>query len=135
MDITKLLHLSKQIADEFSGSFSNEKLNNMIHNTNQEDIDFIVTKIKDYMTNTNYINDNNSNKDKNKNKYKYKYKKNRSKKSQSLCVVCLVNKSNTSFIHGDTAHLCCCQECSINFDSNDNCPICRKKIDNKVKTY
>ena len=122
MDIIKLLNLSKKISCEIESSVSKEKINNIVNNivknTNQEDMDFIFNKVIDYLKNNDISNDNDLN-----------------KKSQSLCVVCLTNKSNTSFIHEDTAHLCCCQECSNNFKSGDNCPICRQKIDKTIKTY
>ena len=139
MDTEKLFHLAKKIADDISSSVSHEKLINAINNNNEEELDFCMRKIKDYMTDKFTLKDDisikDTNKDKNKYKNKYKYKKKINKKPNTLCVVCLTNKSNISFVHGETGHLCCCQECSTNFDCDDKCPICRNNIDNIIKIY
>ncbi len=58
------------------------------------------------------------------------------KVDDNLCVICFSKNREISFIHGKTAHLCCCEECAENIRIRKNeCPICRKNIENSIKTF
>ena len=75
--------------------------------------------------------------------YKQKVKK-------TQCVVCMDADANMSFVHGNTAHLACCEACAEKFcglfaaihsdtEDDDNkisrCPVCRQQIHKIVKQF
>ncbi|XP_010552823.1 PREDICTED: E3 ubiquitin-protein ligase SP1, partial [Tarenaya hassleriana] len=47
-----------------------------------------------------------------------------------LCVICLEQEYNAVFVQ--CGHMCCCMNCSSHLTS---CPLCRRRIDQVVKTY
>ncbi|CAF2039197.1 hypothetical protein HID58_032763 [Brassica napus] len=47
-----------------------------------------------------------------------------------LCVICLEHNYNAVFV--PCGHMCCCTACSSHLTS---CPLCRRRIDQVVKTY
>ncbi|XP_010418429.1 PREDICTED: E3 ubiquitin-protein ligase SP1 [Camelina sativa] len=47
-----------------------------------------------------------------------------------LCVICLEQEYNAVFV--PCGHMCCCTACSSHLTS---CPLCRRRIDQVVKTY
>ena len=51
-------------------------------------------------------------------------------KKRETCVVCLDKKINTTFI--PCGHRKVCMTCA---EKLDNCPICREKITQKIKTF
>ena len=66
------------------------------------------------------------------------------------CVVCMDATANMSFVHGNTAHLACCEACAkkwknVVYDSdtddddvpntNEKCPVCRQRIKLIVKQF
>ena len=76
--------------------------------------------------------------------------------SAPVCVVCMDANANLSFIHGNTAHMACCESCAHPFiyalsyfqglaagDTDDEdipvthtkCPLCRRDIDTIVKQF
>jgi len=54
---------------------------------------------------------------------------NNNENNELVCVVCLDKKKDTLFMPCN--HLCTCYGCGVQLDK---CPLCRKKISNKVKT-
>ncbi|CAD7952299.1 unnamed protein product [Amoebophrya sp. A120] len=70
--------------------------------------------------------------------------------SEQLCIVCQEKERNASFVHGNTAHICCCYDCAMEIFGTSNdagarrrtgqgatalCPICRTRIDAVVKNF
>jgi len=76
--------------------------------------------------------------------------------SAPVCVVCMDAQANMSFIHGNTAHMACCESCAQPFiyaltyfqglaagDTDDEdvpvthtkCPLCRRDINKIVKQF
>lgn len=53
--------------------------------------------------------------------------------SNQLCIICLTNKKNAIFLHGNTAHQGACYYCAIK--CNNICPLCRQYVDKVVKVY
>ncbi|KAM1344016.1 hypothetical protein EV1_008121 [Malus domestica] len=47
-----------------------------------------------------------------------------------LCVICLEQDYNAVFV--PCGHMCCCTTCSLHLTS---CPLCRRRIDQAVKTF
>ncbi|CAK9151024.1 unnamed protein product [Ilex paraguariensis] len=47
-----------------------------------------------------------------------------------LCVICLEQEYNSVFV--PCGHMCCCTLCSLHLT---NCPLCRRRIDQVVKTF
>ncbi|KAI5680334.1 hypothetical protein M9H77_01561 [Catharanthus roseus] len=47
-----------------------------------------------------------------------------------LCVICLEQEYNSVFV--PCGHMCCCMACSSHLT---NCPLCRRRIDQVVKTF
>ncbi|KAJ8453239.1 hypothetical protein Cgig2_008123 [Carnegiea gigantea] len=47
-----------------------------------------------------------------------------------LCVICLEHEYNAVFV--PCGHMCCCTSCSSHLT---NCPLCRRRIDQVVRTY
>ncbi|XP_074559238.1 E3 ubiquitin-protein ligase SP1-like, partial [Curcuma longa] len=47
-----------------------------------------------------------------------------------ICVICLEQEYNAVFV--PCGHMCCCTTCSVHLMS---CPLCRKRIDQVVKTF
>ncbi|KAK4762755.1 hypothetical protein SAY87_013402 [Trapa incisa] len=47
-----------------------------------------------------------------------------------LCVICLEQAYNAVFV--PCGHMCCCTTCSVHLT---NCPLCRKRIEQAVKTF
>lgn len=47
-----------------------------------------------------------------------------------ICVICLENDYNAVFLQ--CGHMCCCMNCSSHLT---NCPLCRRRIDQVVKTF
>ncbi|XP_034227700.1 E3 ubiquitin-protein ligase SP1-like isoform X2 [Prunus dulcis] len=47
-----------------------------------------------------------------------------------LCVICLEHEYNAVFV--PCGHMCCCTTCSLHLTS---CPLCRRRIDQAVKTF
>ena len=55
-----------------------------------------------------------------------------------LCLVCLDAKKQTTFVHGDTGHSCCCMECAKLFEETETkavCPLCRCSIERIIRQY
>ena len=53
--------------------------------------------------------------------------------TQEKCITCLVHDANGLFLHGKTAHRCCCYECSKRiWCRSKKCPICRREIQNVI---
>ncbi|KAJ4755306.1 E3 Ubiquitin ligase family protein [Rhynchospora pubera] len=50
--------------------------------------------------------------------------------SLDICVICLEQEYNTVFV--PCGHMCCCIACSSQLSS---CPLCRRRIDQVVKTF
>lgn len=130
----KISEVSQRIMEELRKSHTEEELEKCLNfdnpdllnlNCNNTIIKDITQQFGKEMPNINSLIDN-SKKEKRRNKKKIKNGK---------CVICLDKDCVISFIHGDTGHLSCCYECSVNFSIDDNCPICRKNIDNIVKIY
>jgi len=48
--------------------------------------------------------------------------------NENLCIICCEKPKNVALIHGDTAHLVCCEECSRKIFENI-CPLCRLPIE------
>ncbi|KAL3517538.1 hypothetical protein ACH5RR_020127 [Cinchona calisaya] len=48
----------------------------------------------------------------------------------NLCVICLEQEYNSVFV--PCGHMCCCMTCSSHLT---NCPLCRRRIDQVVKTF
>ena len=54
--------------------------------------------------------------------------------SRPLCMTCLTAPSDATFVHGDTAHTCCCFACANKvFRKNRQCPICRQRVDSVTR--
>eukprot|EP00658_Telonema_sp_P-2_P011884 TRINITY_DN14546_c0_g1_i8.p3 TRINITY_DN14546_c0_g1~~TRINITY_DN14546_c0_g1_i8.p3 ORF type:complete len:108 (-),score=23.99 TRINITY_DN14546_c0_g1_i8:361-684(-) len=54
-----------------------------------------------------------------------------------LCLVCLGAQKQTTFVHGDTGHSCCCVECAELFKQQGcgTCPLCREHIEKVIRQY
>jgi hypothetical protein len=52
------------------------------------------------------------------------------KEDENLCCICFEEEKNMVF--SPCGHICTCSECSAIVN---DCPICRKKIDQKIKVY
>jgi hypothetical protein len=50
--------------------------------------------------------------------------------NSSVCVVCMESTYNTAF--SSCGHVCCCDKCAKVINK---CPICRKKITNRIRVY
>ena len=48
------------------------------------------------------------------------------------CIICMKKNKNVSLIHGNTAHILCCNECA---EFLEKCPICREPIEKIVTNY
>lgn len=48
------------------------------------------------------------------------------------CVVCYENERNSAFLHGKDAHFVCCRECAVKMDQ---CPMCRKAVDEIINIF
>jgi E3 ubiquitin-protein ligase Mdm2 len=52
------------------------------------------------------------------------------------CSICLTNQIDSTIVHGETGHMCCCYKCAVDLKkAKSNCPICRQSIDAVIKTY
>lgn len=51
---------------------------------------------------------------------------------EEACVVCVTNKRSCSVVHGNDAHFIMCMACAYKVD---DCPLCRKTIVMRIKTY
>ena len=49
-----------------------------------------------------------------------------------VCNICLSGSKNATFIHGTTAHTCCCIMCARQMSK---CPICREPIEKIVTNF
>lgn len=54
----------------------------------------------------------------------------RDRSMPDLCVICLEQEYNAVFV--PCGHMCCCTACSSHLT---NCPLCRKRIEQAVKTF
>lgn len=55
---------------------------------------------------------------------------------EQLCVVCMAEPRTMSFVHGDSAHLCCCAECAAAVRAQHQpCPLCRQPIETVVRQF
>lgn len=53
-----------------------------------------------------------------------------------LCLVCMDAKKQTTFVHGETGHSCCCVECAELFEEKlAICPMCRCSIEKIIRQY
>lgn len=51
-----------------------------------------------------------------------------------LCLICSTRPKNTAFIHNNVGHLIGCYQCSKKiWETNKDCPICRRHIRSIVK--
>ncbi|KAJ3683855.1 hypothetical protein LUZ60_014082 [Juncus effusus] len=55
---------------------------------------------------------------------------NKDRLALDICVICLEHEYNAVFV--PCGHMCCCTGCSSHLT---NCPLCRRRIDQVVKTY
>ena len=68
------------------------------------------------------------------NKNKSKVFETNSKISTNLCMVCLINPKNSTFIHTKLGHTMCCYNCAKKYwKENPNCPVCNRKIERVIK--
>jgi E3 ubiquitin-protein ligase Mdm2 len=52
------------------------------------------------------------------------------------CVVCLERPKVCTLVHGDTGHLCCCEECAeLIRRRRDHCPMCRRAVAHVIRQY
>ena len=59
-----------------------------------------------------------------------------SKSQTDVCIICLSQPRNASFVHGHTGHQVCCIECADKMKATKKrCPVCRKKIQLVVKNF
>ncbi|KAK3415729.1 E3 ubiquitin-protein ligase SP1 [Eucalyptus grandis] len=54
----------------------------------------------------------------------------RDRSMPDLCVICLEQEYNSVFV--PCGHMCCCTTCSLQLT---NCPLCRRQIEQAVKTF
>ena len=53
-----------------------------------------------------------------------------------MCVVCLTQPRNASFVHGETGHQVCCLSCADKWRATKKkCPVCREKIQMVIKNF
>ena len=53
-----------------------------------------------------------------------------------VCIICLSQPRNASFVHGHTGHQVCCIDCAEKMKATKKrCPVCRKKIQLVVKNF
>ena len=100
--------------------YTYEEINNFLENNNAEFLLILMQKADENIQSLNNL------------KMETKPEQEMSSTKNELCVICLENKSTITFIHGQIGHMCSCEKCSLNFKNGDNCPLCRKKIDNIV---
>ena len=56
--------------------------------------------------------------------------------NESLCVVCLTDARNATFVHGETGHIACCLLCARTLQARgDSCPVCRMPIDVVIQHF
>jgi hypothetical protein len=53
--------------------------------------------------------------------------------TDNLCTICLTNRRNSIFLHGNTAHQGACYQCARR--CNNVCPLCRQRVDRVVRLY
>ena len=58
--------------------------------------------------------------------------KNQELEDARLCKVCM--EAEICFVFIPCGHFCTCENCAVNGNLKD-CPICRKKIENRIKIY
>lgn len=55
------------------------------------------------------------------------------------CVLCMVNPADSGFLHGNSVHVCACQDCALKYrresSTRDTCPVCRQLIDRVVRAH
>lgn len=49
------------------------------------------------------------------------------------CSMCVTNRRNSFFLHGDTAHQVSCYDCALK--CGELCPLCRQEVDKIVRLY
>ncbi|KAK4881483.1 hypothetical protein RN001_004802 [Aquatica leii] len=55
---------------------------------------------------------------------------------KELCIMCNAEPKNCIFLHGCTAHMCCCYKCALkSWKLNKKCPACNRKANNVVKVF
>lgn len=55
---------------------------------------------------------------------------------EMLCLVCLVEMRNATFVHGETGHIACCLKCArALFGRHDPCPVCRMPVDTVIQHF
>ena len=56
--------------------------------------------------------------------------------NESLCVVCLTDARNATFVHGETGHIACCLLCARALQARgDSCPVCRLPVDVVIQHF
>ena len=52
------------------------------------------------------------------------------------CVICFERPTDATFVHGSTAHVCCCLSCAQSlFQQMQFCPMCRKPIESVLQLF
>ncbi|KRT83792.1 hypothetical protein AMK59_4285 [Oryctes borbonicus] len=52
------------------------------------------------------------------------------------CMMCTTKKKNGIFLHGTSAHSCCCYRCAVKtWKTTKRCPICNRRVSNVVKLF
>lgn len=55
---------------------------------------------------------------------------------KELCIICTIKKKDGIFLHGSSAHACCCYGCAIKtWKTNKRCPVCNRRVSNVVKLF
>lgn len=55
---------------------------------------------------------------------------------KDLCMMCTTEKKDGIFLHGSSAHSCCCYRCAVKtWKTTKRCPICNRRVSNVVKLY
>lgn len=54
--------------------------------------------------------------------------------NEELCIICASEKRDGIFLHGNSAHSCCCYACAKKtWKAIKKCPICNRRVSNVVK--
>jgi len=57
-------------------------------------------------------------------------------RQQHICVICLMEPVNATFVHGNSGHTCCCYNCATTLGRRrPTCPICRAPIERVIYNF
>lgn len=52
------------------------------------------------------------------------------------CMMCFTKKKDGIFLHGSSAHSCCCYKCALKtWKTLKRCPVCNRRVSNVVKLF